>query len=112
MTIFWGFGGLFAVIGIVVGTLLLAWNLSSLITGLWLGRWITGRGKRGVTDLRAMLVGALLLGFLSGIPYVGYAFSVFSLFFAVGGVVHALSRLELRAQTESDDLVMPALRRS
>jgi hypothetical protein len=89
-----------AVVLILPGVLLLAWNLSPLITGLWLGRKLTGAPHDLVADLRTLTIGMVVIVALRQIPYAGLLVSLSSLCLAAGGIVMAWSRRGAESQTE------------
>ena len=78
-----------AVVFILPGVLLLAWNLSPLITGLWLGRKLTGAPHDLAADLRTLSIGMVVIVALRQIPYAGLLVSLVSLCLAAGGIVIA-----------------------
>jgi cytoskeletal protein CcmA (bactofilin family) len=71
----------------LTAALVLAWTLSPLITGLWLGRLVLRAAGRETSDLVAILAGTALIALLSFVPFVGWLFSLTSLILAVGGVL-------------------------
>ena len=91
LSVFWFKAG-FAALAIIVGVVLIGWQLSPLVTGLWLGRKLTGGSAKNVTDLRSLLIGALIISALGCIPYAGIFIYAVSFVFAVGGVVLAVKK--------------------
>lgn len=89
MVVFWGwFPGI--VLGVALfGVLSMLWLLSPLITGLWVGRWLTTALGREANDLTALLGGVLLLALLGRIPVVGWVISLVSFVLALGALIVA-----------------------
>lgn len=100
MIVLWGwFPGLMFVL-FITAALALAWTLSPLVTGLWLGRALLRAAGREWGDLLALLSGATLIVLLSYVPLVGWLVSLASLILAVGGL--------LLARRGSFDVAAPA----
>lgn len=75
----------------IAGALLLLWNLSPLITGLWLGRRLRGESPGSGIELVTLVLGVLVIVLLGHIPILGFLVYLASLFLAAGGIVLALS---------------------
>lgn len=86
---FWGWfpAVMFAVL--LTAALVLAWTLSPLVTGLWLGRMLWLDKERGYSDLAALVVGVILVMLLSALPWVGWLVGLSSLTLALGGLLAA-----------------------
>lgn len=86
MILFWGwFPGI--VMGLFLfGGLALAWFLSPLVTGLWLGRRLTTALGRDASNLAALLIGVLIIVLLGRIPFVGWFVYLISFILALGAI--------------------------
>lgn len=87
MVLFWGwFPGI--TLGLFLfGALAMIWLLSPLITGLWLGRFMSTTAGREANNLPMLLVGILLLVLLTRIPFLGWFIALLSFIFALGGLI-------------------------
>jgi hypothetical protein len=84
------FGGWFPglVLGIFLfGTLAIAWFLSPLVSGLWIGRGLARVAGRERDSLAMLLVGVLLVALLGMLPFVGWFVYLLSFLFAIGAVI-------------------------
>lgn len=86
---FWGWfpAAMFALL--LTAALVLAWTLSPLVTGLWLGRLVWPDKDRGYSDLAALVCGTILVLLLSALPWVGWLVGLASLTLALGGLLAA-----------------------
>ncbi len=75
-----------AIAGLVVSLMILMWNLSPAITGLWLGRKLAGAPHDDTVSLRTFVLGASILVVLGQIPYIGVVVYLFSMLAAIGGI--------------------------
>lgn len=87
--LFWGWfpAVMFAVL--LTAALVLAWTLSPLVTGLWVGRSLTAALGRGLSDIAALLAGVALIVLASLLPWVGWLVGLVSLTLALGGLIAA-----------------------
>jgi hypothetical protein len=74
------------------GLLSLAWFLSPLVTGMWLGRWLASLLGRDMGQTPALMLGIVLLVILGRLPFIGWFIYLLSFFLAVGGLVLASRR--------------------
>lgn len=101
MVLFWGWFPGIVMFLFLFGTLALLWFLSPLVTGLWLGKQISTSMGRGDGLLAALLIGALLIAFIGGIPFIGWIAYLVSFIFALGG-------LATMGRADYDDTLMGA----
>lgn len=71
---------------LVAGCVIAAWNLSPLITGLWVGRLAMGKTGDANVDLTTLVAGVLLVALLARLPFIGVVVSLVSMFLAIGAV--------------------------
>lgn len=89
IVLFWGwFPGLMFFL-FLTAALVLAWTLSPLITGLWLGDALLKATGRTASPLMALLVGVALIVLLGFVPVVGWLVYLASFLLALGGVLLA-----------------------
>jgi cytoskeletal protein CcmA (bactofilin family) len=89
VVLFWGWFPAVMLAVLLTAALVLAWTLSPLITGLWLGRLVWPAKDRGNSDLVALVAGALLVVLAGALPWVGWIVGLVSLAFALGGLMLA-----------------------
>lgn len=94
MILFWGWFPGIAMGLFLFGVLSLAWFLSPLVTGLWLGRWIASLLGRDMGQTPALMLGIVLLVILGRLPFIGWIIYLVSFILAVGGLVLASRRGE------------------
>lgn len=85
--VFWGWFPALMFFLFLTAALVLAWTLSPLVTGLWLGRWLLEATGRSGGDFLALAVGALLIVLLGSVPWVGWLVYLASFLLALGGAV-------------------------
>jgi cytoskeletal protein CcmA (bactofilin family) len=84
------FGGWFpgVVLGLFLfGTLAIAWFLSPLVSGLWVGRGIARVAGRETDSMAMLLIGVLLVALLGMLPFVGWFVYLLSFLFAFGALI-------------------------
>lgn len=85
--VFWGWLPALMFFLFLTAALVLAWTLSPLVTGLWLGRWLLEATGRTGGDFLALAVGATLIVLLGFVPWVGWLVYLASFLLALGGAV-------------------------
>jgi cytoskeletal protein CcmA (bactofilin family) len=89
IVLFWGwFPGLMFFL-FLTAALVLAWTLSPLITGLWLGQAVLRATGRTASPILALLVGVALIVLLGFVPVIGWLVYLASFLLAVGGILLA-----------------------
>jgi cytoskeletal protein CcmA (bactofilin family) len=92
--LFWGWFPGIAMGLFLFGLLSLAWFLSPLVTGMWLGRWLASLLGRDMGQTPALMLGIVLLVILGRLPFIGWFIYLLSFILAVGGLVLASRRGE------------------
>jgi cytoskeletal protein CcmA (bactofilin family) len=87
--LFWGWFPGIAMGLFLFGLFSLAWFLSPLVTGLWLGRWFASLLGRDMGQTPALMLGIVLLVILGRLPFIGWIIYLVSFILAVGGLVLA-----------------------
>lgn len=82
---FWGWLPGIMLMLFLTAALVLAWTLSPLITGLWLGQTIFRSLDRPVNRMVALLLGVAAIVLFSFIPTIGWLIYLASFLFALGG---------------------------
>jgi cytoskeletal protein CcmA (bactofilin family) len=85
--LFWGWFPGIAMGLFLFGLLSLAWFLSPLVTGMWLGRWLASLLGRDMGQTPALMLGIVLLVILGRLPFIGWFIYLLSFILAVGGLV-------------------------
>jgi cytoskeletal protein CcmA (bactofilin family) len=92
--LFWGWFPGIAMGLFLFGLLSLAWFLSPLVTGMWLGRWLASLLGRDMGQTPALMLGIVLLVILGRLPFIGWFIYLLSFILAVGGLILASRRGE------------------
>jgi hypothetical protein len=85
--LFWGWFPGIAMGLFLFGLLALAWFLSPLVTGLWLGRWLASVLGRDMANTPALIAGVVLIVILGRLPFIGWLVYLLSFILAVGGLL-------------------------